>query len=96
MKHYRLHWDAVIGWIVDVDVALDACQLKKICDWAIPRQIDRWRSLPLGEKKTELEVAIKKLQAYKIQQRVVQDQSGTTTLFKSDQGTGKIISVGGI
>lgn len=96
MKNYRLHWDAKEGWVVDTDIALSDFQLKKICDWATPRQVDRWRSLPPGEKKDELGKAIKLLQKGAIRQRVVYDRDGVATAFKSNASTGKIISVGGI
>lgn len=96
MQYMRLHWDAVLGWIVDTEISLDSMQLKRVCDWALPRQISRYNSLPLGSKKDELAAAIKKLRAYQISQRLVYNQAGEAALFKSNQGTGKIISVGGM
>lgn len=96
MKNYRLHWDAILGWIVDTDVTLSDFQLSGICDWAIPKQVGRWNSLPIGAKKDELGMAIKLLQNKKIRQRLVANRDGTAAPFKATVGTGKIISVGGI
>lgn len=93
-KPLRLHWDAVQGWLVDSPTALSDNQLKRICLWAVPKQIDRWRSLPAGTKKDELELAIKDLQKFKLRALIVDDQE--TAVFQSTQSTGKIFSIGGI
>ncbi len=92
----RLVWNADLGWIVEVETLLSADQLRRVCDFAIPHQIARHRSLPLGAKKDELTGAIQLLRAYRITQRLVSSKDGTGVLFRSDKGTGKIISIGGI
>ena len=82
----RLHWDAEHGWLVDVPTALTDRQLQGIIDWSVPKQIDRWRSLPVGEKKDQLKSAIEELQAGKLRQRVL-DQHGVFNLFNSTERT---------
>jgi hypothetical protein len=84
VKNIRLHWDAETGWILDVPFLLPKQALKNAVDHAIPKQIDRWRSLPMGPKKDELSMAIKKLQQYQIQQNLVGprgDGKGDLVLF---------------
>lgn len=70
-RNIRLHWDAEAGWVLDVPWNLPEDFVQRTARYAVPKQIDRWRSLPLGEKKTELEAAIKLLQAGKITQNIV-------------------------
>ena len=96
MRNYRLHWDAELGWILDVDVLLSARQIDGVCHWAIPHQIKRWIALPLGAKKDELHRAIKLLEQRRVLQRLVHDANGEASIFKATQGTGKIISIGGL
>lgn len=90
----RLHWDAVNGWMVDVPTPLTERQLQGIIDWSVPKQIDRWRSLPVGDKKDQLELAIKDLMAGKLNQRVL-DEHGVFNIFKSTERTStRVISYG--
>ncbi len=98
-KPVRLHWDSERGWIVDVPVAVSSAQLAQIAAWAVPRQIDRWRTLPAGDRKTELERAIKLLQAGKISQRVVGergDGKGDILAFAARHEPSKLITVGAV
>jgi hypothetical protein len=92
----RLVWNADLGWVVEVETLLSAEQLRGVCDFAILHQVGRYRSLPPGAKKDELAGAIRELRAYRITQRLVSSKDGTGVLFRSDKGTGKIISIGGI
>lgn len=83
-KNLRLHWDAQQGWILDVPWLLPAAAVRNAAGLAVKKQIDRWRSLPLGEKKDELKEAIEKLQRGEVQQRVVGpkgDGKGDLLLF---------------
>lgn len=68
-KDYRLYWDKEIGWILEVPTTLSQAQLDGAASWALKRQIDRYRSLPPGERKEQCKQAIEDLQAGKIQQR---------------------------
>ncbi len=70
-RNVRLHWDAEAGWILDVPWNLPNDFVKRTAEYAVPRQVDRWRALPPGEKKDELERAIKLLQAGKVTQKIV-------------------------
>jgi hypothetical protein len=70
-RSVRLHWDHQAGWILDVPWMMPDDFVKKTIDYAIPRQIDRWRSLPPGSKKDDLEASIKLLQQHKVTQKIV-------------------------
>lgn len=70
-KNLRLHWDSEIGWILDVPILLPDHVVSSSIKWAIPLQVDRYRSLPIGDKKDELKKAIKLLIQGKVQQRIV-------------------------
>lgn len=74
MRNYRLHWDALNGWVVDVDVLLSGIQIDRLCEWAIPRQVIRYRSLPQGDKKEELGRAIELLKKRQVRQRLIEKQ----------------------
>lgn len=83
MRAYRLHWDAKDGWLVDTDLPLPALQLEKLISWAIPKQVDRYRALPTGDKRRELERAIELLKKGAVRQRVLPNRSGETNLIKA-------------
>jgi len=72
MKNLRLHWDAEAGWVVDVPVHLPQRQVYNLIQYALPRQIDRWRGLPPGERKGELGRAIELLRQGKVKQRLLE------------------------
>ncbi|HEV8642173.1 MAG TPA: hypothetical protein VGV13_13820 [Methylomirabilota bacterium] len=83
---YRLHWDAEHGWILDVPVTLQQDQLRRIARWALPRQIDRYRALPPGGRRVELNRAIGALTRGEIRQRLVDhDGDGVSIPFASTE-----------
>lgn len=72
MNQPRLHWDAEVGWVLDVPKMLDAGTLHRLSTgWAFKMQHARWLSLPPGERKDELGRALVLLRDGKVQQRVV-------------------------
>lgn len=77
-------------WYLCVPVAVSAPMLQRMVDWAVPRLVDKWRGLPSGDKKLDLEMAIKRLRDdLAIDQHVVGtrgDGNGDIVLFqgKSD------------
>lgn len=88
-KNLRLHWDADHGWIVDVPWAMPEEMLRQVARVALPRQLDRWRSLPPGEKKTELKEALVSLQRLEVRQNVVGargDGKGDIILHSASKG----------
>lgn len=89
----RLHWDAELGWLLDVPVALRADQLGRIAAWALPRQVDRYRALPPGDRKDELGRAIALLRQGTIRQRLL-ERDGYAVAFASTERAGsRLISV---
>ncbi len=82
----RLHWDAAEGWVVDVPAALSRPMLDRLVAWALPRQRDRWRSLPTGDKRDELGRAIGLLEQGGVRQRIVGERGN---------GKGDIVIYGG-
>lgn len=83
-RNVRLHWDAVIGWIVDVPVTLSPQQLARIAQWALPKQRDRYCSLPPGVRRDELARAITLLERGEIRQRLIDhDGDGIIAPFAS-------------
>ena len=88
MKNSRLYWDAENGWLLDVPVAYDQRAMFNIAQWAIPRQVERWRCLPPSEKKEQLANAIRQLEKGLIRQRVVGyrgNGEGDIVLFNSEK-----------
>lgn len=99
MRNLRLHWDAEQGWMLDVPAMLSAPALQRVIDYALPHQVDRYRSLPPGAKKDELKGAIEALIVGKIKQLLVGprgDGKGDLPLFTAalDPDDRKIISFG--
>jgi len=82
----RLHWDVESGWILDTQVLLTDRQLEGIVKWALPKQTDRWRGLPAGSKKDELEKALPLLAKGKVQQRLL-ERDGILTPFAATTRT---------
>lgn len=70
-KGLRLHWDDTAGWILDVPWMMPLDFVKRTIEYALPRQIDRWRSLPPGDKKDALKSNIELLQQGKVTQKIV-------------------------
>lgn len=82
----RLHWDATWGWILDVPVTLSHEQIVRVVTWALPHQIDRWRSLPHGEKREELGKALDRLKRGEIHQRLIDaDRDGIMIPFAASE-----------
>ncbi|GEM_PF-6396286 len=82
----RLHWDAERGWVLDVPTVIAQAQLRRVAQWALPRQIERWRSLPPGDRKDELGRAIEQLKQMRITQRLIDhDHDGVMVPFASTQ-----------
>lgn len=77
-KNVRLHWDDKNGWILDVPWVLPDDFLRKVVSYSIPKQVDRWRSLPTGEKRDDLGLAIQSLKRLEIRQNVVGSQGNGT------------------
>jgi hypothetical protein len=87
-KPLRLHWDAETGWVIDTPTGLSQPQIDRIVAWSLPKQIDRWRSLPPSEKKVELESAIDLLRAGRVSQRIVGergDGKGDVVAFEATE-----------
>ncbi|HEV8642073.1 MAG TPA: hypothetical protein VGV13_13315 [Methylomirabilota bacterium] len=85
-RGFRLHWDAEHGWLLDVPVTLGREQLRRIAAWALPKQIDRYRSLPPGDRKDDLGRAIERLGRSEIRQRLVDhDGDGVAIPFASTE-----------
>lgn len=86
MKNMRLHWDAESGWLLDVPLYLPNHVLAQVIKWAYPRQLNRLRSLPPGDKRDELERVLPLLKDGKLKQRVVGtrgDSKGDLVIFSS-------------
>jgi hypothetical protein len=81
----RLRWDAETGWLVDVPVTLTQSQLSRIIQWALPKQIDRYRALPLGDRKDQLGQAIQALRRGELQQRILENNDGVAVPFASTE-----------
>jgi hypothetical protein len=96
VKHLRLHWDAEIGWVVDVPFCLPEATISRVVAISLPKQLDRLRSLPPGDRKAELARAIKLLQAGKVEQRLVDaNGDGVYEMYKTFERTSrKVISYG--
>lgn len=76
MEPLRLHWEGKDkGWILDTVLALDPHHVKYVIEKTLPIQIERWRSLPPGDMKDDLEFAIKELQKGKVNQWVIPGNS---------------------
>lgn len=86
MRNLRLYWDVETGWILDVPVALSKDQLDRVARWALPRQIDRYRGLPPGDRKEQLGFAIEALRRREVRQRLFDhDGDGVVIPFASTQ-----------
>ena len=86
MRNLRLHFDARVGWILDVPVTIGDHQIKRIAQWALPFQVQRLSELPIGEKKSQLARAIGLLKKGQITQRLFDhDRDGIIVPFASTE-----------
>lgn len=91
--------DPEVGWYLDVPFALPRSALQRAVEYVLPKQIDRWRSLPHGDMRDDLAKGIRALQAGKIEQRVVGargDGSGDIVAFEAKQGRQRLYSFPGL
>lgn len=64
MKTTSIRWSRDRDeWIVESPVQIPALALARLVTWARKPQIDRWRSLPPGDRKDDLKHAIDRLDA---------------------------------
>jgi hypothetical protein len=70
-KNLRLHWDAEHGWMLDVPFMLPDEVVRRVVRFSFPKQLDRFRSLPPGEKREQLKGALEKLQRFEVRQNIV-------------------------
>ena len=83
MQPLRLHWEGKeLGWVLDTDIHISDGHLRFVLEKSIPIQIERWRGLPPGDIKDDLEYAIKLLQNGNVKQWI-RPIDGFTTGFKS-------------
>ena len=97
MRGLRLHWDVALGWVIDTPVALSPSQLARVADWALPRQVDRYRALPPGDRKEQLGRAIDALKRGEVRCRVIDhDRDGIVTPFAATaRSSSALISIPG-
>lgn len=77
-KNVRLHWDSENGWILDVPWVLPDDFLRRVVRYSLPKQKDRWMSLPAGDKRDDLGLAIRNLERFEVRQNVVGSQGNGT------------------
>lgn len=85
MKDLRTKWlgDAE-GWVVFAPVALTVGQLRRVATLVEPMQVDRYRSLPPGERKDECKRSIEALRAGRVR-CIAQNREGV--VFTSTERT---------
>jgi len=72
--------------MIDVPTLMSASALQRVVEWAIPRQVQRYNALPLGDRKRELGKAIDLLKDGKISQRLIDhDGDGMLVPFASTE-----------
>lgn len=54
----RVHWDAVVGWVVDTRIALIPSQLQACVDFTRKYQTERICSMPFGDRKDQAKKAL--------------------------------------
>lgn len=99
MGTLRLHWDEELGWLLDVPMVLSDSALRYVVEThCVPKQVDRYNSLPAGtDKKEQLRAAIVKLKRLEVRQKVVGprgDSKGDLCLFSSKTERQKHFSFG--
>lgn len=83
MRHIRLYWRAPeegtdSGWFLDTPLLLTGAQLHSLIRRSfLPKQIDRFRSLPPSDKKDQLKLGIEQLKRGEVRQRLVDAAGGT-------------------
>jgi hypothetical protein len=94
MKNYNVRWKGEY-WVVDVALLMPDITLKSLVNYVLKIQEDRYLSMPMGDKKEELGIAIQALKNGKIQQRIVDsngDTKGDLKLFEATPENRKIFS----
>lgn len=100
MKNSRLYWRAEPGvWFFDVPTGIPQAVAERVAIAHVPRLVDKFRTLPPGDRKDDLKRAIEALQAGKVLQRIVGERGnsiGDLTLFEAPRphDQRKVISIG--
>lgn len=100
MKTSRLYWRADPGvWFFDVPTGIPQAVAERAAIANVPRLVEKFRTLPPGDRKDDLKRAIEALQAGKVQQRVVGERGnslGDLKLFEAPRphDQRKVISIG--
>lgn len=100
MKSSRLYWRAEPGvWFLDVPTGLPQSVAVRVAVANVSRLVEKFRTLPPGDRKDDLKLAIEALQAGKVQQRVVGERGnsrGDLKLFEAPRphNERKVISIG--
>lgn len=82
MKGLQLKWSNE-GWTLDVPRYLTPNQLANVVNYAVKAQTDRWRSLPHGDRRDALELAIELLKKGAIKQRLLPNSSGEYVMLEA-------------
>jgi len=68
----RFYWRADPGvWFFDVPMGLPSSVVRKLAADNVPKLIEKFRTLPPGDRKDDLKKAIEALSSFKIVQRIV-------------------------
>jgi len=65
-KPPRVHWDAETGWVIDTNFSLSFGMLKSCVEYTRKVQTDRLRTMPLGDRRDQMELAPPQLSALTI------------------------------
>jgi len=82
----RVRWLGEI-WLVETPIALSPAQLRRVADWIVSTQHDRWLSLPHGEKRDECGRTVEAARQGKIECRLLPSADGSMTVFASSRRT---------
>lgn len=100
MRNTRIYWRAEPGvWYFDVQAGLPQSVAVRVASFYVPKLVEKFRTLPPGDKKEDLKRAIEALQSGKVVQRIVGsrgDSRGDLTLFEAPRphDQRKVISIG--
>jgi len=91
MQQPRMWWAGPeTGWMIDVETALTAKEVHRAVDYTLKVQMDRYITIPPGDKKMECHLTILALRAGKVTQNII--GTGDKVLFDAYKSTKKIFT----
>lgn len=66
MNHIPMRWHGDLGWSIDSPKGMTPTEIQRCIDFTLKVQFDRYKALPLGDKKDECLKTMHDLRTHKV------------------------------